>query len=319
MPMYETSSTVFPRQDLQGAYSAFDPKSRGFVADFVLPRLEVSEEGGAYTVIPREVWTQRVDTKVASKAKSSTSDWTTDNDTFQLVEYRHKGLALKRDARRMRSFFDVEEVEAQRVAGVVAIDREIDTATAVFNTTTFNTNNVNTMTLGTPWDASGGTPVSDVETAKNALVQYYGTLANTLIITRYGLAKLMASTEFRGYFTDMFGSTLIGMPPVSALQRIFSLENIIVPHGIYNSANPGAAFSPTAIWNEDYAMVCRIDSGRDIREPQLGRTLTLDGLETQIDSWEEEDPAGTWIRATELIQPKLTKTPVGFLIRNTKT
>jgi hypothetical protein len=319
MPVYETSSTVFPRADLAGAYSAFDAVNQGFVADFVLPRMSINEEAGVYTVIPREVWTQRVDTKVASKAASSTADWTTDNDTFQLVEYRHKGLVVARDARRYRSFFDAEEIETRRVAGVVARDREIDTATAVFNTTTFGTAGVNRTSLSTPWDVAGGTPVTDVEAAKFALVKNYGTLANTLIITYYGLSKLMMSTEFKGYFTDMFGDTLIGLPPTSALQRIFGLENIIVPRGIYNSANPGATMTAASIWDEDYAMVCRIESGMDLNAPQLGRTLTLDGMGPEISSWENDDPEGVWIRAKELIQPKLTKTPVGHLISNTKT
>ena len=318
---YETSSPTRPRQDLQGAYTALNLADRGLVADLVLPPLSVGEEAGVIPTISREVYLQRINTKRAPKASTSTADWASGTDSFSLTEYAHKGLVTERDARRFRSFFDAEEVEAKRVMEIIATDREIDTAAAVFNTTTFGTAGVNRTTLagGAEWDVAGGVPLTNVAAAKQALVQNYGTKPNTLIIPYYVMSRLMTNTQFRNAFTGFFAGGLIpAEPSVEHLKAIFGLENVIVPFGIYNSANAGATPSYTPIWNEDYVMVCRIESGADHRAPQLGRTLQLDGNGVQFRSYENDDPEGVWIHGKHLLQPKIMPTPVGHLITNVK-
>lgn len=318
--LISTSGTGQPRQDLYGAYSAFDVNERGYVASQVLPEFGVGEYNGQYPVIGREVWATAYDVKAAIRAESSQSDMSTSTDTFSLVQYRHKTLVVEQEARFYRSWFNAEEVATQRMRGVLELAREIDTAAAVFNTTTFNTSNVNTITLaaGAEWDVAAGTPVTNVQAAIQALVGNYGVLPDTLIITRYGLSKLMVTNEFRGYFTDAFGPTIQGLPPVSALQSIFGLKNIIIPHGIKNGALAGQTFSASRIWDEDYAMVCKLSSSADFSDPCLGRTLTLDGNMASIKSWQQPDPDGSWIRAMHIMSPKVMTTPIGCLIRNTK-
>ena len=315
-----TSSTGQPRQDLYGAYSAFNNAERGYVADAVLPQFSVGEYNGQYPVIGREVWATGYDVKAAIRAESSQSDMSTSTDTFSLTQYRHKMLVVEQEARFYRSWFSAEEVAATRVRGIIELAREIDTAAAVFNTTTFNTANVNRITLaaGSEWDVAAGTPVANVQAAIQALVGNYGVLPDTLIITRYGLSKLMVTNEFRGYFTDAFGPTIQGLPPISALQSIFGLQNIIVPFGIKNGALAGQTFSASRIWDEDYAMVCKINSSNDFSQPCLGRTLTLDGNVASIKSWPHPDPDGSWIRAMHILSPKIVTTPIGCLISNTK-
>lgn len=327
--MYSTSSTLRPRQDLLGAYSSFNWRSRGLVAGQVLPRLDVSEMAGAYTTIPVDVWTQAIDTIRAAKAGTSTADWTTGSDTFQLFEMAHKGMVDNLDQRTFQSLENLEAIEAARVAGVIAIHRERLTAAAVFNTTTFATSGVNRTTLagGAEWDVAAGTPVLNVAAAKQALEDSYGVAANTLIIPSRAVSRLMISTEFKGRYLANYGNGVLPpIPSVANLQAIFELENIIIPRGRYNTAAPGATPSLSAIWDEDMAMVAYIDSGPDHRMAQLGRTLTLDGgvngqgdeNGVTIDSWESNDPPGVWIRGRQIIQPKLMATPMGHLITNIK-
>lgn len=315
-----TSSPTRARDDLQGYYSAYNPANRGYVADMVLPRLAVGEEAGTYSVIPREVWLQHVVTKTAAKAPASTSDFTSTSDTFQLVEYAHKSLATQRQARQYRSFYDLEQVETERIAGIIALDREVDTATAVFNTTTFATSGVNTGAATAKWDAAASVPITDVATGKYALIQNYGTEPNALIMTYYTYSKLMISTQFRAAFTGFYPGGLIpALAPLAAVAAIFGVEKVIVPRGIRNTAAAGLTPSFSSIWNEDLAMLCRIEDGMDHSAPQLGRTLELDGKGPEIRSWESNDPAGTWIRAGHIMQAKTMTTPVGYLVTDVKT
>lgn len=316
--MYETSpSSTRTREDLLGAYCAFDAQRAMFVADQVLPVFRVGEEDGRYIVVPRETYLQYVSTKRAIGAPAASSDWTPDADSWQLYNYAFKSPAFQRAARIYRNFFNVEDVEAKRCAHKIALDREIDTAAAVFNTTTFATNNVNTFTLsgGAEWDVAAGVPATNVATAKTLLVENYGVEANAIIMSYWTYARLGFCTQIRDYLGD--NTDQPGMLPIPTLQGIFGLQKIIVAGGIYNSAKAGQALSPTRIWNNDYAMVTRIEDAEDIELPQLGRTLRLDGRDPVIKSYEIPDPEGNMILADDIAAPKLMKTPVGVLIRNT--
>jgi hypothetical protein len=167
---------------------------------------------------------------------------------------------------------------------------------------------------------AGGTPLTDVATARYALEANYGIPANTLIITSYSVSKLMVSTQFRNAFTGFFPGGLIpAMPSVEHLKAIFGIENVIIPRARKNTAAPNATPSLAPIWDEDLAMVCRIESGPDVTTPQLGRTFTLDGNGVRIETWDSNDPPGRVVRCEQIIQPKLMATPIGHLISNVKT
>lgn len=318
--MVPTSGTTYPRADLMGAYSAYDPNSRGLVASLVLPSFGVVEESGVYSTISREAWLQNIDTKRGPRSEASTSERSMGSKTFSLVEYAHKALVTRREARQFRTFEDLEMIETQAVAGIIAINREIDTANAVFNTSTFATSGVNTgATAAGPWDVAAGTPATDVAEAVRALRANYGVLANTLILTDYTFRKLGFCTQIRNLITDTYAGQIPGTLPIATLSAIFGLPNIIVAAGVYNSAKPGATASISSIWDEDKAMVCRIETGMDLRSPQLGRTLELDGVGPQIRSYAHNDPEGVWVQAEHIMTPHLMDTPVGYLITNTKT
>ena len=318
--MYETSpSATRPRDDLLGAYCALDTNSAGLIADQVLPPFQVAQEDGMYSVIPREAYLQRVDTKRAIGAPAASSDWSPDSDTFSLANYAFKSPAFERAAKIYGSFMRVQDIEARRCALKIALDREIDTAAAVFNTTTFGTNNVNTFTIagGSEWDVStgAGKPVTDIMTARTMHVENGFGEPNALIISFYLLARLGLCTQIRDFLGDQVDQP--GLLPLPTLQGIFGLEKIIVAKGIYNSARAGQTPVWSRIWSNDYAMVCRIEDSDDIETPQLGRTLRLMDKEPTLESYVIPDPKGEMVVADDIAAPKLMKTPAGVLIRNT--
>lgn len=316
--MYETSpSATRPRDDLLGAFCAFDATKNGLIADLVLPNFGVAEEDGVYAVIPREAYLQRVETKRAIGAPAASSDWSPDSDSFSLANYAFKSPAYQRAARIYGSFFRVQEIEARRCAHKIALDREIDTAAAVFNTTTFGSNNVNTFTIagGAEWDTTSGKPVTDVTTARTLCVENGFGEPNAIIMSFWTYARLGFCTQLRDMLGDQVDQP--GMLPIPTLQGIFGLQKIIVGSAIYNSAKAGQTPVWTRVWDKDYAMVCRIEDSEDITVPQLGRTLRLDGKDATIESFDLNDPKGVMVVADEIVTPKLMKTPAGVLIRNT--
>jgi len=64
-----------------------------------------------------------------------------------------------------------------------------------------------------------------------------------------------------------------GLVNEQILAEIFDLDYIIVAGSSKNSAAEGQTASPAQIWSGEYAMVAKIATGADFREPCLGRTF----------------------------------------------
>jgi hypothetical protein len=320
MGITPSSTVTRPRQDLLGAYMEFDPASQGLIADLVAPTFEVAKRTGTFGVVPREAWLQRVNTKRAPKAATSESGWSPDSDSFELVEYAHKEFCDEVEGENFADWFDQEEVAAGRTAMMIAIDREVDVAAAYINETTFPASGNTGVTLagGSEWDQAAATPITDVITGKLAIRSETGMDPNTLILPYRGFLKLSGVTQIKNQLTDNFGPIKPGIIPVDRLKAIFEVENIFVAKGVYNSAKPGQAPTIASIWDEDYAWLGRIDSGRDIKMPQAARTFQLAGKGPRLDSWQQNDPPGTYVRSRHDCVVKMMSAPVGYLIKNIK-
>jgi hypothetical protein len=314
-----TSTTSRPRQDLLGAYYEFNPQAGGLVADQVAPSFDVIKRTGTFGVIPRETWMQRVNTKRAPKAETSESGFGIESDNFQLVEYAHKGFTDEVEAENFEDWVDAEEVETQRVARTIEMDREFDVAAAYFNETTFPAAGTTGVTLVTPWDAAAATPLDEFNTGRLAIQDNYGVDPNTLIITTYTYVKFSLVTQIKNALTDTYGPTKPGLIPLDKLKAIFGIDQIIVAGGMYNTANEGQNGSFSRIWNDDYAWLGRIEGGKDLKAPQAARWFRYKGKDVNIDSWQQNDPPGTWVRARRHGVVKMMATPVGYLFKNTKT
>ena len=107
------------------------------------------------------------------------------------------------------------------------------------------------------------------------------------------------------------------------LSAIFDLENIIVAGSSRNSAKEGQAASPTQIWSDEYAMVCKIATGADMREPCIGRTFhwSEDGSSVggTVETYRDETVRGNVVRVRHDVDEKLLYAEAGHLLSNITT
>lgn len=315
---FKTSTSIAAREDLYGAYMAYDPfVEDGFIADKVLPPWDAQEWAGQIVTITREAMQQVIDAKTAVDAPAPTSDFAFGSDTYSLVKYAYKEAVTFDRARQYRSFAELEGIVTQRVASILARAREIDTAAAVFNSTTFATAGTNLLTIGggLEWDTTAGLPATNVATAKEYIVKRFGTEPDTLIMNYYLYSKLGFCTQIRDILGD--NRDIPGMLPLETLSMIFGLPKIIVAKGVKNTANAGATQSGSYIWGNDNAMVCKTSNDRDITKPQLGRTLQLDGSGLDLRVYPIDDPEGNMINGKHIMSPKIMGEPAAVLIANT--
>lgn len=307
-----------PRPDLEAAWGAWDPRSRGYIADQVLPPMDVDEESADLGALPKEVFTTYVDAKRAPKAESKSTSFEVEADFYKLLEYSLKGMIPYRHKRAWQSRFRLEEIEVLRQAHMTLRSYEVDVASLVFSTSTFPSSGNTGIAISTKWDnISSGTPVSDMATAHEAFETEHGIKANALVWTRKAMRRVSLNSQVRGSLTDMVGEVKPGVIPVEHWKILFDVDYIIVagPEAVKNDANSGQPADLQPIWDPQKALLTRIEpGGMDPYAPQLGRTLKLAGEgDVMVKSKEEFDPEGTTIKTNFVRLAKLSKYAPGYL------
>ncbi len=319
--MIEAPAATRPREDLLAAYYQADVSGLGLIASAVAPEFGVTKRRGDYGVIPREAFGMRINTKRAPKSKTSESTWAPESDSFSLNEYAHKEFVDEVDRENYESWFEADEIATERVREVVDVDFEFDVAESYFSTTVFASSGVNTHAPSVKWDvAASCDPIGDIELAKERFLKRYRRLPTDWILP-YRLHKALSlSTQVRATMTDQFGEVKPGMVPADKLAVIFGIQRIHVPFGTYNTAKQGQDANFDYIWNPDRSLLCCVESGRDLRRPQIGRRFTLARqMGVAIDSWIIPDPAGTYVRARAHQSIEMPSDPAGYLLTDLET
>ena len=322
MPSPSTSLATH-RPDLEASLMEFDLQANygGFIANDVLPVLEVQNKAGIFGKIPLEQLLQSSETRRAPGAGYSRSNWTFTTDSFSCEEHGHEEPVDDAEAEMYADFFDAEMIATQRAMSSILVNHEQRAADALFNTTTFG----NTAITHEWDDATNAVPVDDVEGRVQAIYDASGLWANALIINKKVFRNLRECAQVR----DRIASSGAGDPTkaqditVNMLKAVFDLDFIFVGGGTKNSANEGQAASPAQIWDGEYALVCKVATGADVREPCVGRTFhwSADGSAAggMIESYRDENVRSDVIRVRHDVHQKILVAEAGALLSNVTT
>lgn len=313
------------RPDLGGSLEEFNTAMDrlGFIGLRVLPVFETAKQAGVFGKIPIEQLLANRDTERAPGSGYSRGQFKFTSDSYSCEEHGAEEPVDDRESRMYADYFDAELVSTERARDVVLRNHERRVAAAVFNATTFTSQ---TTSITNEWDdADNATPIDDVETAVRAIWERCGLWPNSLIINRIVFRNLRKCDQI----VDRIASSGAGMPTRAAdvtaaqLASVFDLENIIVAGSAYNSATEGQDVSISSIWSNEYAMVAKIVTSNDIREPGLGRTFHWgeDGsaIGGMVESYRDERVRSDIIRCRHDVDEKTLVTEAAQLLDNVTT
>ena len=320
-----SSSLATQRPDLAESFMEFDLEAdaAGMVATQVFPIVSVQSQAGNFGKIPLEQLLQERDTKRAPGSGYSRGNFTFQPATYATEEHGAEEPVDDREAKMFAEYFDAEQIAAARAYSAVLRNAEQRVADAVFNATTFSSN---TTAVTNEWDdTANATPLTDVEAAVQAIYDASGLWANALVINRKVFRNLRNCTQVIDRINSA-GAGVISRPTditAQMLAEVFDLENIIVAGTSKNGAKEGQAASPTQIWSGEYAMVCKVATGADFREPCLGRTFHWgeDGSDPggTIETYRDETVRGDVVRVRHDVDEVLLYTDAGHLLSNITT
>lgn len=313
-----TLSTLRP--DLGGSVEEFSlaMDREGFIGLRAMPVLDVAVQAGSFGRIPLKELLQNRDTLRAAGGGYARGEWNFQPDSFATQEHGAEEPVDDREAAMYADYFNAEQVAVERARDVVLRNYERRVAAKLFNAVTFTPHAVTNE-----WDdTANATPITDVEVAAQAMWDATGLWPNALIINRKVFRNLRRCDEIANKIKAIM-SVLPGDINEQHLQAAFDIPNILVAGGAKNIANEGQDASIAQIWSGEYAMLTRIATGRDIREPCIGRTLhySADGsaIGAVIESYRDETVRSNIIRARMDTDEKLIYTAAAYLLSNITT
>lgn len=312
------------RPDLAGSFMEFDMEMdrRGFIGQRVLPVIETPKASGTFGIIPIEQLLQNRETARAPGSGYNRGTFTFDDVAFACSEHGAEEPVDDREAALYNQYFDAEQVAAMRAYDAVLRNQEKRVAALLFNTTTYTGSSLTTA-VSTEWStAATATPISDVEAAVRKVYTNTGLWANCLIVSKIVFRNLRLCTNIK----DAIAASGAGYPTraqditEAMLAAVFDLDYILVGGSTKNTANEGQSATPDQIWDDEYAMVCRIATSNDIKEPCIGRTFhwAEDGssIGGTVETYRDETVRSDIVRVRHDVQEKILYTQCGHLLSN---
>ena len=302
-----------------------ESENQGYIAADVFPVIDVQSASGNFGKIPLEQLLQQRETRRSPGSGYSRSQWTFTPATYATYEHGAEEPVDDNEARMYAEYFQAEQISTLRAFSAVLRNAEQRVADAVFNTTTWTGSSLTTAITHEWDDATNAVPLTDVEAAVQKIYDNSGLWANALIINR----KVFRNLRNNDQIIERINASGAGSPSKATdvttqmLSAVFDLPNIIVAGTSKNGAKEGQAASPTQIWSGEYAMVCKIASGPDMRDPCIGRTFhwSQDGssIGGTVESYRDETVRGDVIRVRHQVAEVVLYPEAGHLLSNVTT
>lgn len=321
-----SSSLATLRPDL-ASFFEFDLEMdrQGMIASQVFPVVDVASQSGNFGKIPLKELLEQRDTKRAPGSGYARGKFTFTPTTYACEEHGAEEPVDDREAKMYAEYFDAEVISTARAFSAVLVNAEKRVADAVFNATTFASY---TTAITNEWDENhktDATPIQDVESAVQSIYDQSGLWANALIINRKVFRNLRNLDEIKDRINSAGAGDASKPSDISPqmLAQVFDLDFVLVAGASRNSANSGQTASPTQIWDSEYAMVCKVATGADMREPCLGRTFhwSEDGssLGGTVETYRDETVRGDVVRVRHDVDEVMLYAAAGHLLSNITT
>lgn len=322
--MRPSTSLATLRPDLAGSLMEFDVQAdqQGFIGLRVLPVIDVGVQAGVFGRIPIEELLKNPETRRAPGTGYSRGTRKFTTDSYACQENGHEEVVDDREAEMYREYIDAEMVAATLARDVVLRAHEQRVRDLIFDPVSY-TGATLTTSVNDEWDDyTNADPIADVEHAVQTQRALCGLWPNAIVMGRKVFRNLrLCEKVIEAVHSQGAGSSAkAGDITAEMIARCFDLPYVLVGGGVSNSSSEGVAAVLADIWDDEYVWVGRIASGRDIKEPCVGRTFhwSADGssIGATIESYREESVRGEVIRARHDTHEKRLILECGHLLSN---
>lgn len=205
--------------------------------------------------------------------------------------------------------FDLIQAGLKKLSQASLIRKEVAFAADFMVTGVWGTSDNNSAT---DWDDfAAGDPVNDVKTASRTISNNTGTDPNTMALGYIVDQALTLHPDILDRLKYTQGATqkTIDM----AMAAIFGKDNYFVGKASYSNTNESAAFSGTAIVDDD-CLVCHVDPGAGLYGATAGKTFYWEpgGGLGGVRQWRDESSDSEKLKHKEQWDQKAVATDLGY-------
>lgn len=313
-----TSGTTVQRPDLEPGLDEYIESQEDFIGLQAMPLINVPEQAADYPVIPLEALLSVPETKRRPRGNYPRSDWEFETDTYSCGENGWEEVVDDTERALYARYIEVEQVCANRAMGIVMRNQEKRIADMLFNKSNFTE-----ATITHEWDdATNAVPITDVKLGHITIKNATGLRANTLIISYSTFLDLGLNAQIVDRVKYTYPDVKKGQLTAGMLALAFSVDQVLVGGGRYNSAIKGQTASLSNIWDHEYAMLCRVSNSPDITEPCIGRTFLWTGdspSNAVVESYRSDEVRGDVVRVRHNTDEEFILPAAGYLMENITT
>jgi hypothetical protein len=322
-----SSSLATLRPDLASSLEEFDlaMDSQGFVGQQVLPVMDVAKASGKFGIIPIEQLLQYRDTARAPGSGYNRGSFKFESGSYATAEHGAEEPIDDNEATMYADYFNAEVISTARAYRAVMENQERRVAAAVFNATTWSGAALATSITHEWDDYTNAVPINDVEGAVRKVYEGSGLWPNALIVSRLVFRNLRLCSQVLDRLAASGAGDKIRATDVTAAQlaALFDLDRIIIAGGTKNTGGLGDAATLAPIWSGEYAMVAKVATTNDMREPCVGRIFhwAEDGsqIDGRVESYRDETIRGDVVRVRHQVEEKILYPQAGHLLSNITT
>ena len=238
-----------------------------FVASRVFPAVSVDKDSGTYYIMTKKYFFFDDLKPRAPGTDFGQLGFGVSTGTYSTVEFAGE-IPLADEVRANSQIpMDLESAAIRRLAQASLIRKEVAWATDFMTTNVWGTDDTTT----TNWsDFAAGDPAGDVLTAKRTVSNNTGNDPNTMVV---GYIVHDALARHPDVLDRIKYTRLATLGEVEGLiGPALGIENYMVGKATYSNTNEAAAFSASAIIDDD-ALVCYVDGAAGVFGATAGKTF----------------------------------------------
>lgn len=271
-----SASLATLRPDLAASLMEFDlaMDRLGFIGYKLLPVIEVGLQADTFGKIKLEALLRDVETKRTDRGGYQRDDFDFTTDNYATQEYGREGVVDDREAKRYASYFDFEQIVAERTFDLVLRAAELRAVDALTNGTDWT--GVYDDAVGTAWtDSDNATPIDDVDAACEKIWERTGKWPDTVAMERRTFRALRRTSQIIDAVASQGagGDVRPGSITAQQIAVCFDVRQVLVAGSAHNTAKAGQTRAINSLWPKDKVQVCRVGMTNDIQEPCIGRVF----------------------------------------------
>ena len=279
-----------------------------FVAGRVFPAVPVDKDSGTYYTVPKAAFFRDELKNRAPGGAFARIDHSLSTATYKTIQWAADASLPDEIQANSQVPMDLAQLKVKLLGQRSQIRKEVAWATDFMKTGVWGTDD----TTANDWDDTAtGDPVDDVTTAQRTVSNNTGFTPNTMVVGYIVHQALKNHPDILDRLKYTTAATAAAVQ--AALAAIFEMDQYIIGKATYSNTNESAAFSATAIIDDD-CLVCYVDANSGIYGATAGKTFTWQpggGLGSMYSYYSQEYHAGI-IQHKEQWDQKVTATDLGY-------